>query len=143
MLWSKWCWLAISDDRFLQVLGRYYRYCGCCLFAFFLFIISFCFAFYNQTSDIEFTVCFMAGNKSIPLRIYGSMSEVFLWQFLRNNIYFMSKKYAVRKNSEAIMKTIFTETVFNWPDQYVSCRQHPHKHLKWRPFQQLSMAFSN
>ena len=58
----------------------------------------------------------MAGNKSLSFCIYGSMSEVFLWQFLRNNIYFMSKKYAVRKNSEASMKTIFTETVFNWPN---------------------------
>ena len=48
-----------------------------CLF-FFLFIINFSFAFYNQTSDIEFAIYFMAGNKSLPLRIYGSMSEVFL-----------------------------------------------------------------
>ena len=78
---------------------------------FFLFIISFCFAFYNQTSDIEFAIQFI-------FRVYESMSEVFLRQFLRNNIYFISKKYAVRKKSEASMKTIFTETVFNWPSQY-------------------------
>ena len=73
---------------------------------FFLFIISFCFAFYNQTSDIEFAIYFMAGNKSLTLRVSESMSEAFLRQFLRNNIYFTSKKYAVRKNSEASMQTI-------------------------------------
>ena len=73
---------------------------------FFLFIISFCFAFYNQTSDIEFAIYFMAGNKSLTLRVSESMSEAFLRQFLRNNIYFISKKYAVRKNSEASMQTI-------------------------------------
>ena len=48
---------------------------------FFLFIISSCFAFYNQTSDIEFAIYFMAGNKSLPLRVYGSMSEVFYDSF--------------------------------------------------------------
>ena len=51
--------------------------------------------------------------KVLPFRIYGSMSEVFLRKFLRNNIYFISKKYGVRKKSEASMKTIHTKTVFN------------------------------
>ena len=87
---------------------------------FFLFIISFCFAFYNQTSDIEFAIYFMAGNKSLPLRVYESMSEVFLRQFLKNNIYFISKKYAVCKTLKPSMKTIFTETFFNWTSQYVT-----------------------
>ena len=72
------------------------------------------------------------------------MSEFFL-KFLRNNIYFIAKKYAVRKNSETSMKTIPTKTVFNGPNQSI-CQmrsQHPNKHLKWRPFQQLLTAFSH
>ena len=44
------------------------------------------------------------------------MSELFLRRLLRNNIYFIAKNYAVRKNSEASMKTILTETVFNSPN---------------------------
>ena len=102
LLWSKSCWLVILDDRFLQVLGWYYRYCWCCLFAFssFLWLV-------------------ITHKKFLPLRVYGSMSEVFLRKFLTNSIYFISKKYAVRKNSEASMKTINTEAVFNWPNQYV------------------------
>ena len=39
LLWSKWCWLVISDDRFLQDLGWHYSYCWCCLFPFFSFLL--------------------------------------------------------------------------------------------------------
>ena len=121
-----YCFGQSGVDLWYRIIGFFKFLTGitdiadivCLLFC--LFIISFCFAFYNQISDIEFAIYFMAGNKSLPLRVYGSMSEVFLRQFLRNNIYFISKKYAIRKNSEASMKTIFTETVFNWPNQYVT-----------------------
>ena len=107
-----YCFGQSGVDLWYRIIGFFKFLAGitdiadvvCLLF--FLFIISFCFAFYNQTSDIEFAIYFMAGNKSLPLRVSESMSEAFLRQFLRNNIYFISKKYAVRKNSEASMQTI-------------------------------------
>ena len=142
MLWSKWCLLVISYDRFLQVLGWYCRYCWCCLFAFFHFIIKPIIRPLILSS--QFILWLVISHKNVlPFRIFGSMSEVFLRKFLRNNIYFISKKCAVPKNSEASMKTIHTEIVFNWPNQHVRRSKHPHKHLKWRPFQQLSTAFSH
>ena len=107
-----YCFGQSGVDLWYRIIGFFKFLAGitdiadvvCLLF--FLFIISFCFAFYNQTSDIEFAIYFMAGNKSLTLRVSESMSEAFLRQFLRNNIYFISKKYAVRKNSEASMQTI-------------------------------------
>ena len=79
----------------------------------------------------QFILWLVISHKNVlPFRIFGSMSEVFLRKFLRNNIYFISKKCAVPKNSEASMKTIHTKTVFNWPNQHVRRSQHPHKHLK-------------
>ena len=89
---------------------------------FLLFIIRFCFAFLIKplifcSQSILWLV--ISHKKVLSLRIYGSMSEVFLRKFLRSNIYFISKNYAVRKNSETSMKTIHTETVFSWPSQYV------------------------
>ena len=62
----------------------------------------------------QFTLWLVVSHKNaLPLRIYGSMSELLLRKFSRNNICFIAKIYAVRKNSEASMKTIHTETVFN------------------------------
>ena len=123
MLWSKWCWLVISDDRFLQDLGWYYSNCWCCLFPFFSFLLlAFVLLIIIKplTLSLQFILWLLISHKKVlPFRIYGNMSEVFLRKFLRNNIYFILKKYEVRKNSEASMKTIHTEIVFNWPNQYV------------------------
>ena len=46
---------------------------------FFLFIISYCFAFYNQNSDIEFGIYFMAGNNS-----QKSFTSSYLWKHVRS-----------------------------------------------------------
>ena len=78
-----YCFGQSGVDLWYRIIGFFKFLAGitdivdvACLI-FFLFIISFGFAFYNQTSDIEFAICFMASNKSLPLCIYGSMSEVF------------------------------------------------------------------
>ena len=82
--YKNYCFGQSGVDLWYRMIGFFKFLAGItdiadvvCLF-FFLFIINFSFAFYNQTSDIEFAIYFMTGNKSLPLRIYGSMSEVFL-----------------------------------------------------------------
>ena len=91
-----------------------------CFFSFLLLAIVLLFIIKTLILSSEFILWLVIIHKKVlPLRIYGSMSEVSLRKFLRNNIYFISKKYAVHNNSETSMKTIDTETVFNRPNQYV------------------------
>ena len=114
-----------------------------CFFSFLLLAFVFLFIIKPLILSSQFILWLVISHKKVlPLRIYGSMSEVFLRKFLRNISY--RKKYAVRKNSEASMKTIHTyRNCFQLTQSICQRRsQHPHKHLKWRPFRQLSVAFS-
>ena len=60
---------------------------------FFLFIVSFCFAFYGQVSDID--IDFMAGNKSqkiLPLRTYETMPEFYFKKVFKKQYLLHSEK---------------------------------------------------
>ena len=103
--WSSWFALPILLILFV------------CFFSFLL--IAFVLLLIGKPLILSWTIYFMAGNKS-PLRICESMPELFLRRFFRNKIYFIAKKYVVRKNSETNMKTIHAKIDFNWPNHYIS-----------------------
>ena len=71
---------------------------ACLLFLPFYF--SFCFAFYIQTSDIEFAIYFMAGNK--PQK---SFTSSYLWKHVRSFFKKVFKKKiftSYRKNTQDV-----------------------------------------
>ena len=86
-------------------------------------MLSFVLPVIGKPLILSWTIYFMVGNKSpksFTLSYLWKQARAFFKRVLRNKIYFIAKKYAVRKGSETNMKTIHAKTDSNWLNQYIS-----------------------